>query len=183
MSHSLTKLASEALAYEALNRKVADEVCHANDIIQSIGSFCDIGLSGISSGERISLYEVNVHDVVLRRRGMLHRIGITPTAAFIHRGRVLATDLTSSMYDGVAGLLAGGYFDDADVPPPSTWLDLRIEGGKSPGDEAGRVLLISWVQMADVDRVVAAIAGTPSGCLSWVENWWTLDASLTCQET
>ncbi len=77
------------------------------------------------------------------------------------------------MYDGVAGEFTGGYFDHADAPPPETWLAVRGESEQSP-ESNRRVFLLSWVPQGDVERVNIGIESTPSGCLSWVENWHSI---------
>ena len=175
MTESLLEVVSEVVAFARLIQQQSfTKMAIADYEFRPARSFYDILRDGVASECRAEDYRATVQNIVSRRQAVLRSAGlIASLCAEVYDGRVLATDLTSTMYDGVAGELTGGYFDHADAPPPETWLAVRSESVESP-DFNHRVFLLSWVPHADVDRVNIGIESTPSGCLSWVENWQSL---------
>lgn len=163
----MRRLVSEVVAFAGL-LDCQPEVLRWLQPTQSLSEVFRVGGSSETLTEQ---YHATVRHVTTRRREVLATAGLTTAASdHIPHGKVLATDLTSTMFDGVAGELTGGYFDHADAPSPETWLGVVRESEESPGYN-GRVFLLSWVRQADVERVNVGIESTPSGCLSWVEDW------------
>lgn len=160
---------SEVILLADCRRGTHAEFVEVDNELRPARSFYEILRGTDSVDGRVQAYRVTVQDIVTRRRSLLIAASLTPSGD-AYDGKVLATDLSSTMYDGVAGELTGGFFDHADAPPPGTWLGVVSDSVDSPGYN-GQVLLLSWVCQADVERVNVGIESTPSGCLWWVEDW------------
>ncbi len=169
MTTSPSDIISEAIAFARLKQNSATNLSEAKCELRPARSFFEILRAGNSLESRVQAYRATVQDVVERRRSLLDAAS-SALSCDAYDGKVLATDLSSTMYDGVAGELTGGYFDHADAPPPETWLGVVSESVDSPGYN-GLIYLLSWIDRANVERVNVGIETTPSGCLSWVEDW------------
>ena len=105
-----------------------------------------------------------VDQVAAARERQVEAAGIiAPTkTVLLAGGRILATHLDDSDWDGLSSYHSKGLVDAYDVPGWDTWLHLyRTERGDA---------LLCWVPPQFLDHADAAIWANPRKCLEWFDE-------------
>lgn len=82
----------------------------------------------------------------------------------VHTGRLLLLLVDMNLMDGAASTASGGFFDELNLPPVVTWVDLTAVG--TDKDKA----LICWVPEDCVSRAQAGIDVNPEECIGWASE-------------
>lgn len=162
---------SDAMAWHALKQSRHGAAGSARtDALKPSLSLFQVFRVPANETTRTGVYRDVVEEVVARRCQLVRQNKGVPTVLKQEMGgRVLALDLSSTMYDSVAKEITNGYFDESDAPPWDTWLGLVVCGNAVAGDDLFP-LLLSWIPESDLELAQTGIEVCPSGCLSWVPD-------------
>ena len=100
--------------------------------------------------------------VQTRRAEELSRRGIALSDA--HNGRLLLLLVDMNLMDGAASAVSNGFFDEFNLPPIATWVDLRLLG---PNQEKA---LLCWVPELHIPNAQAGIDVNPEECMGWARE-------------
>lgn len=97
-----------------------------------------------------------------RRAQELSIRSVVPSDA--HNGKLLLLLVELNLMDGAASGASNRFFDEFNLPPIATWVDLRWVG---PDKEAA---LLCWVPEIHVPNAQAGIDVNPEECMGWARE-------------
>lgn len=110
-----------------------------------------------------------MEELAKKRVALLREQDAYPSVAVddAREGRLLVSAPYLSVWDGASQVASAGFIDDDDAPPWDTWLTvITLEE-----DQAGsHPVLVSWVPLAFVSAVDAAIDVNPVEDLRWATD-------------
>ena len=125
-----------------------------HDLAQPLGP-------GPSNGCAAEVEAVLAH-VQKRRAEELSLRGIALSDA--QNGKLLLLLVEINLMDGAAHGVSNGFFDQFNLPPIATWVDMRVVG---PDNETA---LLCWVPETHVPDAQAGIDVNPEECMGWARE-------------
>lgn len=123
--------------------------------------------------------ESQVGDIAWQRSERLSAMEMDlEPAADLLGGRLLAFDPEASLFDGMANIETGGFFDNDNVPPFDTWVTYvydeaywrPIVPGETRGWDAFQTYLVAWIPPVFVESVGYGIEVNPEECILWLDE-------------
>ena len=112
-----------------------------------------------------------VTEVVRARRDLVRHSGgwIHDFAPEALPGRLVGYDPELSLFDGATNAGSGGFFDDYDCPPWSTWVAYVDKQVLLDGEGWGP-FIVAWVPPALVDSVAVGLRCEAGWSLNWLDD-------------